>query len=138
MQLCYENGHSNEVRWLTITTQESALTQPRTTLVYRPFEQKNVHCKVYTRYLPRPVKKKLKYLDKLRSYYCLTYIYTVAMISQFLTKYFIFQRLLFDKCVFTLDGGYLNFPTIASLVEFHTLNIMKPVPCYLTESPIVL
>ena len=62
-----------------------------------------------------------------------------ALFLQMLYKvYFIFQRLLFDKCVFTLDGGYLNFPTIASLVEFHTLNIMKPVPCYLTESPIVL
>lgn len=65
-------------------------------------------------------------------------LYLSVMCSDVLHQFKIVQRLLFDKCVFTLDGGYLNFPTIASLVEFHTLNIMKPVPCYLTESPIVL
>merc|ERR1712051_1004917 len=65
-------------------------------------------------------------------------LYLSVMCSDVLHQFKIVQRLLFDRCVFTLDGGYLNFPTIASLVEFHTLNIMKPVPCYLTESPIVL
>jgi len=65
-------------------------------------------------------------------------LYLSVMCSDILHQYKIIQRLLFEKCVFSLDGGYLNFPTISSLVEFHTLNIMKPLPCYLTESPIIL
>jgi len=65
-------------------------------------------------------------------------LYLNVMFGDAIHQFKIIQRHLFGKCVFTLDGGYLNFPTISSLVEFHTLNIVRPVPCYLTESPIIL
>ena len=49
--------------------------------------------------------------------------------------FFYFQKKIFHKNVFCLENGSANFATIQALIEFYKLNLTKPLPCYLTESP---
>ena len=49
----------------------------------------------------------------------------------------VFQRKMFyNKHVFCLELGSVNFPSISALIDFYKLNLSKPLPCYLTESPL--
>ena len=50
----------------------------------------------------------------------------------------IVQKWMFGRPIFTLEEGSHNFPTISSLVDFYSLNVTKPLPCHLTESPILM
>ena len=42
----------------------------------------------------------------------------------------------YNKHVFCLEHGSVNFPSISALIDFYKLNLSKPLPCYLTESPL--
>lgn len=65
------------------------------------------------------------------------FVYKLGL--QWTKLHLLFQRFIFGgKPVFSLEEGSLNFSSISALIEFHTLNISKPVPCYLTENPILL
>ena len=46
---------------------------------------------------------------------------------------------MFGRSIFTLlEEGSHNFPSISSLVDFYSLNLTKPLPCHLTENPILM
>ena len=54
-------------------------------------------------------------------------------------SFFFFQKWMFGRSIFTLlEEGSHNFPSISSLVDFYSLNLTKPLPCHLTENPILM
>jgi len=46
------------------------------------------------------------------------------------------KKMFYNKHVFCLEHGSVNFPSISALIDFYKLNLSKPLPCYLTESPL--
>merc|ERR1712004_601694 len=62
-----------------------------------------------------------------------------VMYEDILHRFKIVQKWMFGRSIFTLlEEGSHNFPSISSLVDFYSLNLTKPLPCHLTENPILM
>jgi len=63
------------------------------------------------------------------------YLMLSVVFNDSILHFKILQKKIFHKNVFCLENGSANFATIQALIEFYKLNLTKPLPCYLTESP---